>query len=194
VALGHRRLSILDLSPEGRQPMVSACGRYVITFNGEIYNYRSIRNELEGQGRAQAFRGSSDTEVMLAAIRAWGLIPAVKKFIGMFAFALWDQQDKTLSLVRDRIGIKPLYYGWSGKDFLFTSELKALRVHPEFSGEIDPYAVELYFRNMYIPAPYSIYKGVFKLEPGHILTIDTVNLSGIRHSPLSTESYWSAGG
>lgn len=192
VALGHRRLSILDLSPEGRQPMISDCGRYVITFNGEVYNYRSIRKELENQGRAPAFRGSSDTEVMLAAISAWGLMPAVKKFIGMFAFALWDQKDKTVSLVRDRIGIKPLYYGWSGKDFVFASELRALRVHPEFSGEIDPAAVELYFRNMYIPAPYSIYKGLFKLEPGHILTIDTKNLSGIRHSQLSTVPYWSA--
>lgn len=193
IALGHRRLSILDLSPEGRQPMISTCGRYVIAFNGEVYNYRSIGKELENQGSAPAFRGSSDTEVMLAAISAWGLTTAVNKFIGMFAFALWDQQDKTLFLVRDRIGIKPLYYGWAGKNFVFASELKALRVHPEFSGEIDPAAVELYFRHMYIPAPYSIYKEVFKLEPGHILTIDTENLSGIRHSQLSTEPYWLAG-
>ena len=193
VSMGHCRLSILDLSPEGKQPMISACGRYVITFNGEVYNYLTIRKDLAKQGNAPSFRGGSDTEVMLAAISTWGLKRAVNKFIGMFAFALWDQQEKTLSLVRDRIGIKPLYYGWSGRDFVFASELKALRVHPGFSGQIEPVAVELYFRNMYIPAPYSIYEGVFKLEPGHILTIDTENLSGIRHSQLSTEPYWSAG-
>jgi asparagine synthase (glutamine-hydrolysing) len=130
VALGHRRLSILDLSSLGHQPMRSACGRYVTSFNGEIYNFRALREELEGRGHS--FRGHSDTEVMLAGLSQWGLDSAVRRFNGMFAIAVWDRETRQLHLVRDRMGEKPLYYGWAGKTFLFASELKAIRAHPTF--------------------------------------------------------------
>ncbi|MCL4477639.1 MAG: asparagine synthase (glutamine-hydrolyzing) [Deltaproteobacteria bacterium] len=174
IALGHRRLSIIDLSPEGHQPMSSACSRYVITYNGEIYNYQQIRKELEASGMHTAWRGHSDTEVMLEAIRQWGLEAAIKRFNGMFAFALWDRKERTLYLVRDRFGEKPLYYGWMTKTFLFGSELKALRAHPDFKGEIDRDALALYLRHNYIPAPYSIYRNIYKLAPGTILTLNTL--------------------
>jgi len=191
-ALGHRRLSILDLSPEGHQPMISSCGRYVIVFNGEVFNFQSIRKELDAQTAAPVFRGHSDTEVMLAAISAWGLKQAVQKFIGMFAFALWDRNEQTLHLVRDRLGIKPLYYGWAGNCFIFGSELKALTAHPEFAKEISRDALALYFRHRYIPAPYSIYQGVFKLYPGHILSIRPGNPTAAVNTPVHSEPYWSA--
>ena len=161
IALGHRRLSILDLSPEGHQPMRSACGRYVISFNGEVYNFKALRNELEVLG--YAFRGHSDTEVMLACISEWGLLSAVRRFNGMFAFALWDRQERLLHLVRDRGGEKPLYYGWMGRTFLFGSELKALRAHPDFDRRVDRNSLGLFMRHSYIPAPYSIYQGVSKV-------------------------------
>ena len=186
VALGFRRLSIIDLSTEGRQPMLSACGRYVIVFNGEVYNFRALRAELEPRGHR--FRGHSDTEVMLAAISEWGLEAAVRRFIGMFAFALWDREQRILSLVRDRLGIKPLYYGWSGRVFLFASELKAIRSHPSFRAEIDRDAIASYMRHNYIPAPRTIYKGCFKLPPGAILRLK----SGANDLPLEPETYWSA--
>lgn len=185
IALGHRRLSIIDVSPEGNQPMISASGRYVITYNGEIYNYRELRRELEITGCR--FRGNSDTEVMLAAFEKWGLVNSVKRFIGMFAFALWDRQERRLFLVRDRMGEKPLYYGWQGNTFLFASELKALSAYPGFSADIDRNSVVLFMRYGYIPTPYSIYKGIKKLVPGTIITI-TREEPGCYPQPVP---YWS---
>jgi asparagine synthase (glutamine-hydrolysing) len=169
VHLGHRRLSILDLSPAGRQPMLSREERFVLTFNGEIYNYRSLSNELIECGHT--FLGSSDTEVMLAAFEEWGIEAAVKRFNGMFAFGLWDRKDRTLYLARDRIGEKPLYYGWNSEAFFFASELKAIKAHPEFVGSMDPDCAALALRYGYIPTPWSIYRGIFKLIPGTILQV-----------------------
>jgi len=185
VALGFRRLAIIDLSPGGRQPMHSPSGRYIITFNGEIYNFRELRMELEQRGHV--FQSNSDTEVMLAAIEESGLENAVRRFVGMFAFVLWDRKTRQLSLVRDRLGIKPLYYGWMGRTFLWGSELKALRVHPAFRAEIDRGALTLLMRHNYVPTPYSIYKGILKLPPGCSLTFD-LSRPG-RPSPVP---YWSA--
>jgi len=191
VALGHRRLSIVDLSPEGHQPMVSDDGRYIIVFNGEIYNFRELRRELGEQAQDGSVRwhGHSDTEVMLAAIVAWGLESAVKRFTGMFAFALWDRRERSLHLVRDRLGEKPLYYGWMGKTFLFGSEMSALRVHGDFVSEIDRAALTLFLRHNCIPAPHSIYRGISKLLPGAILTINGQGPAGHRLSPTP---YWRA--
>jgi asparagine synthase (glutamine-hydrolysing) len=185
IALGHRRLAIVDLSPHGHQPMSSPSGRYVVVFNGEIYNFRQLRAELAGRF---AFHGTSDTEVMLAAVEAWGLGPALGRFVGMFAFALWDRSEQTLHLVRDRLGKKPLYYGMAGNALLFASELHALRRHPGFAGEIDRSSIALLLRYNCIPAPHSIYQGIRKLPPGCTLSI---------RSPLSGElpppvPYWSA--
>jgi asparagine synthase (glutamine-hydrolysing) len=184
IAFGHRRLSIIDLSPAGHQPMHSSCGRYVITFNGEIYNFKALRQELDALG--QAFRGHSDTEVMLAAIAHWGVEAALKKFNGMFAFAVWDRQERTLYLSRDRAGEKPLYYGWAGRTLLFGSELKAFHQHPDFRGQIDRGALTVYLRHNYIPAPHSIYKGIYKLPPGTVLAIRGFG------SDASPKPYWSA--
>lgn len=186
IALGFRRLAILDLTPTGHQPMFSADGRYVMVFNGEVYNFAQLRADLSGRGHH--FRGQSDTEVMLAAVCEWGLVEAVRRFNGMFAFALWDRQSRQLHLVRDRLGIKPLYYGWVGSLLLFGSELKALRAHPGFRAEIDRDALALFLRRNYIPAPYSIYRGVHKLLPGCILTIDIQDPG--RTTP--PRPYWSA--
>jgi asparagine synthase (glutamine-hydrolysing) len=169
IALGHRRLAILDLSPEGAQPMLSRSGRYAIVFNGEIYNFGVLRAELNELGHE--FRGHSDTEVMLAAITEWGVTAAVKRFIGMFAFALWDIQEQVLHLGRDRLGEKPLYYGWVGDTLLFGSELKALVAHPQWQGEIDRDALALFVRHGYIPAPHSIYQGIGKLPQGTIVSL-----------------------
>jgi len=173
IGLGHRRLSIVDLSPAGRQPMHSADGRFVLTFNGEIYNHPELRKALEDEGAVPegGWRGHSDTEVFLQAIVTWGLEETLRQSAGMFAFGLWDRRERTLSLVRDRFGEKPLYYGWAGKDFLFGSELKALRSHPQFEAAIDRRALRLFAARTYIPAPLSIYRRVFKLPPGCILTI-----------------------
>jgi asparagine synthase (glutamine-hydrolysing) len=183
VALGHRRLSIIDLSAAGHQPMQSACGRYVITYNGEIYNFKQLRQELGALGHR--FRGHSDTEVMLAAISSWGLEVALEKFNGMFAFGLWDRRERTLHLSRDRAGEKPLYYGWAGATFAFCSELKALRQHPAFRPEINRDALAIYLRHNYIPAPQSIFKNIYKLPPATSLTF--------KSSPgtYSLASYWS---
>lgn len=187
IALGFRRLAIVDLSSAGHQPMCSASGRFVIAFNGEVYNSGEMRRRLETEGSAPEWRGHSDTEVMLAAVEAWGLDAAVRRFVGMFAFALWDRRERALSLVRDRLGIKPLYYGWTGKVFLFGSELKALRAHPEFHGDIDRDALALMLRHNYVPSPYSIYRGYRKLPPGSLLTL----LADAPSAP-SPRSFWSA--
>jgi len=184
IALGHRRLAIVDLSPEGHQPMVSANARYTIAFNGEIYNFLELRRELEQLGHR--FRGHSDTEVMLASFSEWGLEQAVKRFNGMFAFALWDTQERVLHLGRDRLGEKPLYYGWMGKTFLFGSELKALKSHPSFNAEINRDALKLYLWHLYVPAPYSIYQGIYKLPPGCLLTVRSAE------SVSEPVPYWSA--
>jgi asparagine synthase (glutamine-hydrolysing) len=170
IAFAFRRLSILDLSPAGHQPMVSASGRFVIVFNGEIYNYLQLRSELEGEGSV-AWRGHSDTETLLAGFEAWGVEATLKKTVGMFAIALWDRAERTLYLARDRMGEKPLYYGWQRDTFLFGSELKALRAHPAFRGEIDRDAITLLLRHNCIPAPYSIYQGIRKLLPGTYLKL-----------------------
>ncbi|HXG23912.1 MAG TPA: asparagine synthase (glutamine-hydrolyzing) [Chthonomonadales bacterium] len=187
VALGFRRLAILDLSPAGHQPMLSASGRYVMAYNGEVYNYLFLRQDMEAQGKAPPFRGHSDTEVMLAAIEAWGLQEAVRRFNGMFAFALWDRQERELYLVRDRLGVKPLYYGWSGKTFLFGSELKAIRAHPAFCAEIDRNALALYMQHGYVPCPNCIYRGIQKLPPGTFLKIKAGEIALPKPVP-----YWSA--
>ncbi|MBX9252835.1 asparagine synthase (glutamine-hydrolyzing) [Desmonostoc muscorum CCALA 125] len=184
IGLGHRRLAIVDLSPEGHQPMISANGRYVIVFNGEIYNFLELKRQLESLGHH--FRGRSDTEVMLASFSEWGLDGAIGRFNGMFAFALWDCQERILHLGRDRLGEKPIYYAWMGQTFLFASELKALKVHPTFHAEINRDALAAFLRNKYIPAPYSIYQGIYKLPPGTILT-----WNGIDAHP-NPVPYWSA--
>jgi asparagine synthase (glutamine-hydrolysing) len=169
IALTHRRLSIVDLSPAGHQPMISSNGRFIITYNGEIYNFRDLRRDLEARGIS--FRGHSDTEVMLEAFVAYGVDAAVKRLIGMFTIGLWDRHERTLILVRDRLGIKPLYWAHFGGLFLFGSELKALRAHPGWTPKIDHSAVAAFMRHNYIPAPHTIYEGVHKLEPGTILTL-----------------------
>jgi len=171
VALAHQRLAILDLSPAGHQPMVSPCRRYVLVYNGEIYNHRDLRGELEAEGGAFDWRGHSDTETMLAGLRHWGVEPCLKKLNGMFAFALWDTRERTLVLARDRMGEKPLYYGRSGDALLFGSELKALTAHPAWRGEIDRDALALYLRHNYVPTPWSIYKRIRKLPPAHFLIV-----------------------
>ena len=189
VALAHRRLSILDLSPEGHQPMQSADGRYVITFNGEIYNHMVLRAELERANAAPPWRGHSDTETMLAAIVAWGVEASLQRFVGMFAFALWDRFEKRLILARDRIGEKPLYYGWQNNTLLFGSELKALVAHPAWAAEVDRGALTLFMRYGYVPEPWSIYCGVRKLPPGCWLELRADAVAGHYPEPCA---YWSA--
>ena len=196
VGLVHRRLSIVDLSPMGHQPMTSANGRFVIVLNGEIYNHRDLRARIAGVD----WRGHSDTETLVEAIAAWGLTKALSQSVGMFALALWDRQERRLHLARDRFGEKPLYYGWVGGDFAFASELKALRLHPRFANPIDRRALRLFAARAVVPAPFSIYEGLFKLDPGCILTA-TPDIArdpqtdppgvGASASGLSIERYWS---
>lgn len=192
IGLAHRRLSILDLSPAGHQPMVCPTGRYVIAFNGEIYNHLDLRVELEKVGThatTKHWRGHSDTETLLAGFAAWGIKATVKRCIGMFAFAVWDRTTRVLTLGRDRLGEKPLYYGWQGSGegacFLFGSELKAIKAHRSFAAEINRDALSLLMRHNYIPAPHSIYSGIFKLPAGSLLTV-----SLDQREPL-IEAYWS---
>ena len=173
LALVHRRLSIQDLSPTGAQPMMSPSGRYVMAFNGEIYNFNALRKDLEASG--EVFRGHSDTEVMLAGFEHWGIEGALDRFNGMFAFALMDRREQRLYLARDRMGEKPLYYGWQGNTFLFGSELKALRQHPDWQGEIDGSALPLLLRHNLIPAPYSIHRDIRKLPPASYIALDLKN-------------------
>ena len=188
-AVGFRRLSIVDLSDYGHQPMMSQDGRYVVAFNGEIYNFREIRQTLEEEGFI-SWRGSSDTEVLLAAICSYGLDKAIRLFDGMFAFALWDIKTSRLHLIRDRLGEKPLYYGWCGSHFLFGSELKAFTAHVSWQPEIEKRAVTAFLRYSYVPEPFSIYRGILKLRPGHHLQLDVGNMVPTI-LPKST-SYWCA--
>ncbi len=186
LALGHRRLSIVDLSPAGHQPMTSACGRYIIIYNGEIYNAPDIKAEILKE-HSLSFQGTSDTEALLEGCALWGVKATVSKCIGMFGFALWDRRDKVLTLVRDRMGIKPLYWGWQGegasKTFFFGSQLKSFKPHPRWNPQIDQTIVTSYLRYGYVPAPRSIYQNIHQLDPGHILT---VNESGT----INDEAYW----
>lgn len=184
VAFGHRRLSILDLSPSGHQPMISRSSRYVIVLNGEIYNHLEIRSQLDGQ----VFRGRSDTETLLAAVERWGVEGAVSRSVGMFAFAVWDAQERVLTLCRDRLGEKPLYFGATDRAIIFASELKALRLHPDFPGSVDPDAVTLYLDRGYVPAPLSIYRGIGKMPPGSLMEARAV---GGRMVVSSPREYWS---
>lgn len=208
IGLGHRRLSIIDLSPAGHQPMQSSSGRYVIAFNGEIYNHLDLREKLAGASRQSAvgssqsiaWRGHSDTETLLACFEAWGVEETLKRTVGMFAIAVWDRRERLLSLARDRMGEKPLYYGWSHDGFVFGSELKALRQCPGLSNAISRDVLTLYLRYSYIPAPYSIYEGIYKLEAGCMLTISLAASAkapaSVPHAPCrgdgwSIKRYWS---
>lgn len=184
VAFGFRRLSILDLTASGHQPMASGSGRYTAVYNGEIYNFSDIKAQLADKGAS--LRGNSDTEVLLAAIDEWGIEKAISETVGMFAAAIWDKQLRTLHLLRDRLGEKPLYYGLFGNTLIFGSELKALRAHPAWKGEIDRGALTLFLRHNYVPGPYSIYKNVSKVEPGTILSFK----AGELNSP-QVATYWS---
>jgi asparagine synthase (glutamine-hydrolysing) len=184
-AVSHRRLAILDLTPAGHQPMLSSSGRYVIAFNGEIYNHLELRRELD----CPAWRGHSDTETILAAIEAWGLKPALQKLVGMFAFALWDRERRELSLARDRVGEKPLYYGWQGDTFLFGSELKALAAHPAWCAKVDQGALTAFMRYGYVPLPHSIWCGIRKLLPGGFVVLPEGSAAGSLPTP---EYYWRA--
>ena len=193
VGLGHRRLAIVDLSQAGRQPMQSASGRYVLTFNGEIYNHPELRQALEERGAVPegGWRGHSDAEVFLRGIEVWGLEETLWRSVGMFAFGLWDRQERVLSLVRDRFGEKPLYYGWVGGDLLFASELKALRSHPRFDNAIDRNALSVFAARTYIPAPLSIYERIFKLPPASILAIGADAAAAPLNEPPEVKRYWS---
>ncbi|MDD9799464.1 MAG: asparagine synthase (glutamine-hydrolyzing) [Gammaproteobacteria bacterium] len=179
VALGFRRLSIIDLSDAGRQPMVSACGRWTLVYNGEVYNAAELRDDLVRAGKT--FRGHSDTEVLLEGCAAWGVRATLEKLIGMFAFAAWDGAEQKLYLARDRLGIKPLYYGAAGRLFLFGSELKALRAHPEWTPHVSPLAAASFLRFMYVPNPLSIYSGIHALAPGAMLVRGAGGETTIEH-------------
>lgn len=190
IGLGHRRLSIIDLSLAGHQPMVSSSGRYVIAFNGEIYNHIDLRGEIrEENSQTQNWRGNSDTETLLAGFEQWGIERTLKKSVGMFAIALWDRKDRVLTLARDRMGEKPLYYGFQNDTLLFGSELKALKAHPDFLNEIDRDVICLYLRHCYIPAPYSIYKRIKKLLPGTYLQIPIGSNRSV-HKSVAAKQYW----
>ena len=191
LVLAHRRLAVVDLSPAGQQPMRSACGRYVLVYNGEIYNHLELRTRLQAEGRAPHWRGHADTETLLACIAAWGVESALVAAAGMFALALWDRRDHSLTLARDRMGEKPLYYGWQAGSVLFGSELKALMAHPCFRGDIDRGALTLLLRHNCIPAPYSIYTGIRKLMPGSLVRIQS---PGQAPGTVVEKAYWTLDG
>ena len=186
MGLAHRRLSIIDLSSAGAQPMTSASGRWILTYNGEVYNFVELRTRLLAAGRS--FRGGSDTEVILEAIEEWGFDDAVRSLEGMFAFALWDRHERRLHLVRDRLGKKPLYVHARRRLLLFASELKALCAHPAFERRLDPQAVYLFSRYHYVPSPYCIFEDTTKLEPGHYAVVEQAG-DGCLGEPR-IERYW----
>lgn len=185
IALGHSRLAILDLSVAGHQPMESACKRFVLVFNGEIYNHLTIRKKLLKEGYDFSWRGHSDTETLVAGISVWGVKKTLQDSSGMFALALWDRQEMSLILARDRMGEKPVYYGWQGNSFVFGSELDAIKVHPQFENTIDRDSLCLLLRHNTISSPHSIYKGISKLSPGAILTLSSKN------NAINLDNYWS---
>ena len=202
VGLGHRRLAVVELSSAGHQPMMSASGRLIIVYNGEIYNHEEMRRELDESGRTPpgGWKGASDTETLLHYIGEKGVRAALDRAVGMFAFGLWDRHERQLTLARDRFGEKPLYYGWVGGDFLFGSELKVLTAHPRFDNRIAGDAVETFVARTYIPAPLSIYEGIFKLPPASILEVDGSAWGDARTDPpapdqpdrgLRLSHYWS---
>jgi asparagine synthase (glutamine-hydrolysing) len=199
IGFGHRRLSIVDLSEAGHQPYHSRGGRHVLTYNGEIYNHAELRQAIEEEGPVE-WRGHSDTETLLEAISRWGLARTLELSNGMFALALWDRRTRTLSLARDRVGEKPLYYGWDGDRILFGSSLDALRAVPDFSAQVDPDVTALYFRFNYVPAPFSIYRHVYKVMPGTIVTLDARSIAQRPEQPpaasfvgsgVRCDRYWS---
>ena len=189
LALGHRRLAILELSPAGAQPMHSNCGRYVVVFNGEIYNHLQLRQQLNQEGFLLEWKGHSDTETMLACFVAWGIEKTLQAMVGMFAIALWDKQKKLLTLAKDRMGEKPLYWGWQEDSLFFSSELKALKAHPMFKADIDRDSITLLLRHNCIPAPYSIYQGIKKLRPGYWLQLPLAELETAKIAV--PKAYWS---
>lgn len=188
LALGHRRLAILELSPAGAQPMHSNCGRYVIVFNGEIYNHLQLRQQLNKEGLLLQWKGHSDTETVLACFVAWGIERTLQSMVGMFAIALWDKQEKILTLVKDRMGEKPLYWGWQDNSLFFSSELKALKSHPAFKAHINRDSITLLLRHNCIPAPYSIYQGIEKLQPGYWLQLPLAEMSIAK--TVEPKAYW----
>lgn len=200
LALGHRRLAVIDTSPAGHQPMLSEDARFVLSFNGEIYNHLSLRNELAAERADPHWRGYSDTETLLAGIAHWGLAETLRRAAGMFALALWDRQARVLQLARDRVGEKPLYYGWAGNRFVFGSELKAVTACPGFEARASQTALRQYLRFAYVPGPRSIWEGIYKLEPGCILAVDGMSRPAPQRTPLrpgqridglSMSRYWS---
>jgi asparagine synthase (glutamine-hydrolysing) len=186
IGLVHRRLSVIDITAAGHQPMISPSDRFILTYNGEVYNHLELRRALADIGWQHSWKGTSDTETLLHGFECWGIEGTLQRAVGMFALAIWDRQESALYLARDRLGEKPLYYGWQGNDFLFGSQLKALRAHPAFAAEISRDALSLYLRFSYVPAPYSIYEGIAKLLPGHLLRLSLAD------QIIETRPYWSA--
>lgn len=188
LVLGHRRLAIQDLSPAGAQPMHSTCGRYVLVFNGEVYNHLQLRQRLAQEGVTVDWRGHSDTETILACFVTWGIEQTLKSMVGMFAVVLWDRSHKVLTLARDRMGEKPLYWGWQDSNLYFSSELKGIKAHPEFKANINRDSIALLLRHNCIPAPHSIYQGIQKLHAGHWLQLSLVDLENAKKA--QPQAYW----